>query len=116
MGLMQINLLAHYDKIPAACQGLFVGPSGRSNDHSLGSCVLKNRTGVCIQWSCKFVGDTAGMNACKDAFRANNGRIAIDLACKIYQQQGTATKWKPWPYTSRVACGYGDYRSHPERY
>ncbi len=116
MGLMQINLLAHHDKIPQACKGLFVGPSGRANDHSLGRCVQKNRAGVCIQWSCKFIGTKDGMEACKSAFRANNGKIAIELGCRIYQAQSANKKWQPWPHTSRVVCRHGDYKSHPERY
>jgi len=105
IGLYQVNLFAHPDKIPAECQNLFVKEGGSTLQGNCVDCRNGGRgnactDGVCYRWSCKFVGTEEKYAQCKQAM----ARVNLDIACRIYQNQSASKKWQPWAWSTAQVC------------
>ena len=100
IGLYQINLIAHGDKISSACGRDSEGKNKifRINGSAQGNCLQRNSSGICIQYDCQVI-DLPQYQQCVNMLKdpAQN----INLACQI---SGNGSNWSAWAY-SKNKCG-----------
>ena len=97
IGLFQINLVAHGDKISPACgkSSLFkINGQGFQGD-----CLSRNSKGICVRYDCEVI-NLPQYNICKDYLK--DASQNINLACRI---SNNGQNWSAWSNTAR-ACGF----------
>ncbi len=93
-GLFQINILAHYDKLPGCSNNFFM----KNGDGTQGTC-LDERNGYCAVRDCRIT-DPAVYDACMNA--TFNPDLNIDIACQLFDNRGGT--FGDWAYSANK-CG-----------
>ena len=97
IGLYQINLIAHGQKLGPACakNNLF---QITGNGTAQGNCLQRNASGVCLRYDCQVI-NLEQYNACKEMLKTP--ALNINIACQL---SGNGANLQPWAY-SRNRCG-----------
>ena len=94
VGLFQVNMIAHKDKIAECNQNIFEVNGGGTQ----GAC-LKRVEGICFQYDCKVADQkAAAYGACKAKLMQES--VNINVAAQIYRSGG----WGQWG-ANRI-CGF----------
>ncbi len=96
-GLFQINVFAHYDKIPGCGGGFFTKNGGGVQGDCLRRVTNSNGVEYCAMRDCSIT-NVSLYNKCINAVMDPNTNLQI--ACNLYRADG----WQPW-VTSAGACG-----------